>query len=974
MRKKIGKRIGPVPITLVAVFALAALLSAGLLVLNSGGAQAQTATGTLPDVTLDVGQGLDDTNLADDTGDNAGIDDAIFTLSEPGDATAEPVVLPTNRAFPVGSTGFTIASDQDDPSSANDLEDAGDPNGQIETNASGDDSAGKIQITAQGVITVPQAFINDQDLADQADNTARITVTAMSDGNTLTVRFNLTVVQDPLKADGVPATNLSPASGACEVVSNGTTLTSRAAPIPATFDTNNTAIQVSGGACSTAGESVDVTFKRAGDTTPPEDDDDIEATHIVYVSGGSELTKVRPRVGKSGLDEHVIQLKASNAIAYEDQTINVAKSMADDDGQVYLIGYGHETANTNKLTASSTAFRNNAEFAVVVQFVDGPARAFDANRTDKTLTYTDDDDDVDGSTLTVPNNYKRMGAGDENKDGYDDGTYLIPDNDNSEVAVTATIRDAKGRDVSGGDKDSRVDFNVMYTAGSDLNANAKDFDSSVEVKKGENTAALDVSGWKANENAVKVTVSAIFTGPTAPDGLDLGTITLTRVAEIASTADFATYSCVMKTGASASKGCALNYTASADTRFGWEEHFVVHGQFNDSLGSKVDRNPRIEITGDAADALETVGSADGYSASASAGSHLVMVTEDAAFGDYTITITNGRSDDDEVSQELTITVAGPPMEFTVEPMETHIPLRSRATFTVTAMDEMGGAPAFTTSGAGRNDVVQIDAPYGDVRGAMVDSDDVLSLNTETGMGTFTYTLPRDAQQGEVFSIFIGQGEMQVEVMVTAGMEPTAPGMAMNVMAEATSHDMITVTWDSPASDGLSDITGYMVQRGTMDDMGEMMWEDVDPAHTGMDMMYMDMGLMAETTYYYRVAAMNSVGMGEYSDGMAMAMTMMMPPMELGAPSITDVMSDAEGMATVMLMPGDNATKHYIWAQPTDLSQGMYSDEAAGDATMVTFSGLTSDMNYWFIAVAGRGTGADSEWSDWSGWSAETPIQ
>ena len=49
--------------------------------------------------------------------------------------------------------------------------------------------------------------------------------------------------------------------------------------------------------------------------------------------------------------------------------------------------------------------------------------------------------------------------------------------------------------------------------------------------------------------------------------------------------------------------------------------------------------------------------------------------------------------------------------------------------------------------------------------------------------------------------------------------------------------------------------------------------DVDPAHMGMDMMYMDMGLMAETTYSYRVAAMNSVGMGEYSDGMAMATTM-----------------------------------------------------------------------------------------------------
>ena len=106
----------------------------------------------------------------------------------------------------------------------------------------------------------------------------------------------------------------------------------------------------------------------------------------------------------------------------------------------------------------------------------------------------------------------------------------------------------------------------------------------------------------------------------------------------------------------------------------------------------------------------------------------------------------------------------------------------------------------------------------------------------------------------------------------------------------------------------------------------------------------------------------------------MVTVMMALPMELGDPSITSVMSDAEGMATVMLTPGDNATKHYIWALPTDLSQGMYSDKAAGDADMVTISGLTSGMNYWFIAVAGRGTGADSEWSEWSGWTAATPIQ
>ena len=102
----------------------------------------------------------------------------------------------------------------------------------------------------------------------------------------------------------------------------------------------------------------------------------------------------------------------------------------------------------------------------------------------------------------------------------------------------------------------------------------------------------------------------------------------------------------------------------------------------------------------------------------------------------------------------------------------------------------------------------------------------------------------------------------------------------------------------------------------------------------------------------------------------------MPPMELGDPSITSAMSDAAGMATIMLMPGDNADQHWIWALPTDLvSEGMFSDRVAGDATSFTMSGLTSGMSYWFTAVAGRDMeDGTQEWSMYSGWSAETRIE
>ena len=100
------------------------------------------------------------------------------------------------------------------------------------------------------------------------------------------------------------------------------------------------------------------------------------------------------------------------------------------------------------------------------------------------------------------------------------------------------------------------------------------------------------------------------------------------------------------------------------------------------------------------------------------------------------------------------------------------------------------------------------------------------------------------------------------------------------------------------------------------------------------------------------------------------------PMTLGDPSITSAMSDAAGMATIMLTPGDNADQHWIWALPTDLvSAGMYSDRVAGDATSFTMSGLTSGMSYWFTAVAGRDMeDGTQEWSMFSGWSAGTLIE
>lgn len=96
---------------------------------------------------------------------------------------------------------------------------------------------------------------------------------------------------------------------------------------------------------------------------------------------------------------------------------------------------------------------------------------------------------------------------------------------------------------------------------------------------------------------------------------------------------------------------------------------------------------------------------------------------------------------------------------------------------------------------------------------------------------------------------------------------TIPTRPSNLTATAVSSSEIDLSWNAPSSDGGSPITGYRIQISTDDSTWTTMVKNTGNTNTA----YSDTGLSPDTTYYYRVFALNSVG-SSYRSNVASATT------------------------------------------------------------------------------------------------------
>ena len=228
-------------------------------------------------------------------------------------------------------------------------------------------------------------------------------------------------------------------------------------------------------------------------------------------------------------------------------------------------------------------------------------------------------------------------------------------------------------------------------------------------------------------------------------------------------------------------------------RFGADDVIVVKAHLEDSLGSVVGSSSSLdsELADDFDDPLDLDGPdtiETPVTGKTMPKAWVYEVDEDAQLGDHMITVsTTAKDADDEGIDDVTLTVsvAGPPVEYMISGPDS-IDLGGRATFTVTAVDANDGIPHFITTedDDDKNDTVEVVVP--DIAQSLVRGSDLvagtLTLDEDTGMGTFTIYAPSNAADGSTARIFVSAGDVEITHTVTFGAATPVEGEMPTLMA------------------------------------------------------------------------------------------------------------------------------------------------------------------------------------------------
>ena len=176
--------------------------------------------------------------------------------------------------------------------------------------------------------------------------------------------------------------------------------------------------------------------------------------------------------------------------------------------------------------------------------------------------------------------------------------------------------------------------------------------------------------------------------------------------------------------------------------------------------------------------------------------------------------------------------------------------------------------------------------------------------------------------------------------------PVAPG-APNLTAASAGNGSVALTWSAPASDGGSPISGYQIWRGTSSG-GESLLTTV-----GVTTGYTDSSVSNGTTYYYQVAAVNTVGPGPGSNERSATPAPPPPPVAPGAPNLTAASAGNASVALTWSAPasdgGSPISGYQIWRGTSSGGESLLT--TVGVTTGYTDSSVSNGTTYYYQVAA-----------------------
>ena len=204
---------------------------------------------------------------------------------------------------------------------------------------------------------------------------------------------------------------------------------------------------------------------------------------------------------------------------------------------------------------------------------------------------------------------------------------------------------------------------------------------------------------------------------------------------------------------------------------------------------------------------------------------------------------------------------------------------------------------------------------------------------------------------------VGDGPATTPVTATPRTVPTAP-RTLTASFTGCGSGQVRLSWLPPLSNGGSAITDYVIQRSTN---GTSDWVTIaDGINTSTT--YRVSGLHNASRYYFRVLAVNVVGVGPASNVVSqIPRTVPSAPMFLvAAPTV------GSGRVQLWWRPpssnGGSAITDYVIQRSLNGSTGWVTiNDGTSTATTYTVTGLVNGTRYYFrvLATNGAGTGAPS---------------